>query len=211
LTRKKRRDSLPIAALEQMMSAAKAASEKAEEKTARDIFKKYLVLIDKYRDYFFSEPWPEKWNIKHATIFTREDTDFIDENDDEFVERVMAVLMKKNISLEGFNGVWGMFWSWQAYWKQFVKPDLKECYEAFKELVKTGADAEEILKRLLEQEDISFVHMSLVELLKDDCCLWDNKPLDLKTAEVLELVHTKRGYPECEEDLCKRQREKTEK
>jgi len=32
--------------------------------------------------------------------------------------------------------------------------------------------------------------------------------VDLKASEVLELIHNKEGYPECEETMCKYQREK---
>jgi hypothetical protein len=211
LARKKRKVQLPRAAVEQLMSAAQMASERGKKKTAQDIFKGYLRLMDKYSDYFFSEPWLKKWDIKRATTFSREDLDFINENDDEFVDRAVTVFMKKNISLEGFNASWGMFWTEQAYYEQFVKPDLKQVYEAFKELVNTGAGAEEILTKLLENDDVGFVHSSLVELLKDENYLWDNKPLDLKVSEALEFIHTKEGYPECEEDECKRQRGKLKK
>jgi hypothetical protein len=215
LARKKRRVKLPRVALEQMMAAAQEASEQGKGMTAQEIFKEYyLRLMDKYRDYFFSDPWPKKWNINHVTTFSREDLDFIDENDDDFEDRVMTVILKKNVSLEGYNSL-GADWTYRAYREQFVKPELKKVYEAFKELVKTGLSAEEILKKMLESEDLGVVHMSLVELLKDDCYLWDNKPLDLKVSEVLELIHTKEGYPEDkdnpEEDLCKRQREKLKK
>jgi hypothetical protein len=140
--------------------------------------------------------------------------DFIDENDDEFADRVMTVLIRKNVSFEGFRSTFGVFWSWQAYRKQFIKPDLKKTYEAFKELVKTGISAEEILTKMLKQDEMGWIHRSLVELLEDDCRLWDNRALDLKVSEMLELIHTKGGYPECAEDehnRCKLQREKLKK
>jgi hypothetical protein len=105
--------------------------------------------MDKYREYFFSGPWPKKWNIKDATTFLREDLDFIDENDDEFVDRVLTVILKKNVALNGFN-FFGPQWTYQAFREQFFKPELIRVYEGFKELVKTGAGAEEILAKLLE-------------------------------------------------------------
>lgn len=83
-------------------------------------------------------------------------------------------------------------------------------------LSKSWSQLARVLKRfakLLENDPVGFVHMSLVELIEDDCYLWDNEPLDLKLAEVLELIHTKEGY-HCdnpEEDRCKRQREKLKK
>lgn len=199
----KQKNQLPRAALDQLADAAKEVSAKAKGKTAMEIFKRYLTLMDKYRDYFFNEPWPKKWDINRAITFTSEDLEFIDEKEDEYVDRVLTVFMKKNISLKGFN-TFGIFWTEQAYHKRFIKPELKRVYEAFKELAKTGISAQEVLTKLKEQEDVSFVHLSLVELLKDESL---DQPLDLKVAEVLELIHTKEG-DECEEEQCKRQREK---
>lgn len=200
---------LPRAAVEQLMHAAKRASEKATGKTAVEIFKEHLRLMDKYSDYFFSEPWPKRHDFKRATTFTREDLDFIDENEDEYVDRVLTVFLKKNISLEGFNYIAGTLWTYQAYREQFIVPELKLVWDAFKELVKTGMSAEEILAKLKEQfEDIGFVHFSLVDLLEAECL---DEPLDLKASEVMELIHTKEGYEECDEHRCKYQREKLKK
>jgi hypothetical protein len=131
LTRKKRRAKLPRAALKQLMDSAQEIDEQARGETPQEFLKRMLGYMDKYRDYFFSEPWPEKWSFGRATTFTLEDLDFIDENDDEFWERIVTVFMKKNISLEGINASFGMFWSWQAYREQFIKPDLEETYGVF--------------------------------------------------------------------------------
>jgi hypothetical protein len=206
LARKKLK--LPRAALEQLMSAAEQISKQATGKTATKIFKEYLTLMDKYSDYFFSEPWPKKYDYKHATTFTREDTDFIDENEDEYVDRVLTVFLKKNMSLEGF-AAFQADWTYKAYYEQFIRPELKLVFEAFKGLAKTGISAEEILMKLKEQfEDVSFVHLSLVDMLEVECL---DGPLDLKASEVMELIHTKEGYPECEENRCIHQREKLKK
>jgi hypothetical protein len=70
---------------------------------------------------------------------------------------------------------------------------------------------------MLEQEDISWVHTSLVELLKDEQSLWRNETLDRRLSEVLELIHKKASYQESEEyedeeeERCRRQREKLKK
>lgn len=207
MERKKRK--LPKAAVAQLVSAAEEASKEATDETATEIFKEYLRLMDKYSDYFFSEPWPKKFDYKRVTTFTREDLDFIDENEDEYEDRVMTVFLKKNISFAGFAIKGGWSWTYQAYYKQFIKPELKVVFEAFKELAKTGISAEEILTKLKEQfEDMSFIHLSLVDMLAVECL---DGPLDLKASEVMELIHTKEGYPECEENRCKYQREKLKK
>ena len=54
------------------------------------------------------------------------------------------------------------------------------------------ARTDEVLTKLLENDVVGFVHLSF-ELLKDECYLWDNKPLDQKVSEVLELIHTEKG------------------
>ncbi len=78
-----------------MPSAAEQASKNGKQKTAMEIFKLYMNLIDKYSDYFFSEPWPKKFDYKRVTTFTPEDLAFIDENDDEYADRVLTVFIKK--------------------------------------------------------------------------------------------------------------------
>ena len=207
MDRKKRK--LPKAALEQMISTAEAISKERKDKTAQEIFKEYLTLMDKYSDYFFSELWPKKFDIKRATTFTREDLDFIDENEDEYVERLETVILKKNISLKGYHSIAGTFWTRQAYLKQFIRPQLKTISDPFKELAKTGTSAEEILAKLKEEcTEMSVIHWSLVDLLEDEFL---EGQLDLKVSEVLELIHTKEGYPECESSKCKFQRKKLKK
>jgi hypothetical protein len=54
-------------------------------------------------------------------------------------------------------------------------------------------------------EDIDFIHFSFVGMLEVGCL---EARVDLKASEVLELIHNKEGYPECEETMCKYQREK---
>jgi hypothetical protein len=200
---------LPKIAVAQLASAAEQISKREKNKTAAQIFKQYLTLMDKYNDYFFSEPWPKKFDYKHVTTFTCEDLDFIDENEDEYVDRVLTVMMKKNISLSGFSTKGGMFWTGSAFIRQFIMPELKLVFEAFKELAKTGICAEEILAKLKEKfEDIGFIHLSFEELLAVECL---DASVDLKASEILELIHTKEGYPECVASRCKYQREKLKK
>lgn len=63
----KKNRKLPRAAVEHLMLAAKRISQRVKDKTSVEIFKNYLRLMDKYSDYFFSEPWPKKYNYKRAT------------------------------------------------------------------------------------------------------------------------------------------------
>ena len=197
-----------------MASLAVEASKKPGAKTSREIFKGWLTLMDKYSDYFFNEPWPKKWTINRAIDFTSEDEAFIDEKEDEFADRVFTVCLKKNISFEGFNSLWGMYWSEQAFDKKFIKPQYQQIYEAFKEMAKTDVSAEEILDRLIglrEERDVDFIHISLIELLKEPT--YEPPWWDLKCSEVLELIHQKYvfEFEEDEEKLCRSQRQKLKK
>jgi hypothetical protein len=72
-----------------------------------------------------------------------------------------------------------------------------------------SASAEEILAKLKEKfEDTSFIHLSFEELLAVECL---DASVDLKASEILELIHTKKDYPECEASWCKYQRVKLKK
>ncbi len=88
--------------------------------SAKEIFRRYLQLMDKYGDYFFSEPWPAKYDFTKATTFTEEDIQFLlgtekEKGDEsEARDRFDVICLKKTVSLEGSPGYWGMFWAHQA-------------------------------------------------------------------------------------------------
>lgn len=192
-----------------LAAAAEKSSEQSGCKTAEEVFQQYLRLMDKYNDYFFNGPWPKKFDYKRFTTFTAEDLNFIGENEDEYADRVLTVFLKKNVSYSGFDTKGGLSWTMQAYREQFILPELKPMWETLKELAKTNTDSEEILANLKEKfEDMSFIHFSLIELLNIEFL---DAPLDLKVAEILEIIHSKENYVECQEKKCKDQREKIER
>jgi hypothetical protein len=205
--RKKRRK-LPRCALEQLMEMCEWISQQSG-KPAGELLKRYLDLMDKYDYYFFSEPWPEKYDYARATTFTDEDKEFLAENKEEFGDRHTTVCLKKNISLEGFVGHGGMTWTRQAYHEQFFRPELKPVSDAFFKLAESSEDAREILDKLkAEFESVSIIHLCLVDRLEYE---YLRPPLDLLMARVLELIHTQEGLPVCDEYLCRLQREKLQK
>jgi hypothetical protein len=185
-----------------MMLAASDSANKRPGKTALEIFKEqYLRRMDKYSDYFFNGPWPKKFNFKESTKFTREDLDFIDAEEDDYADRVLTVMIKKNISLKGFNYFPGLSWTQQAYTEQFVRPRLKSISDIFLNLAKTGANAEEILAKMKqESNEISVIHWSMVDLIEGEQLAG---AVNLKASEVLELIHTKEGLEECTYESCK--------
>jgi len=89
--------------------AAKSLTEycaKLAKKTGRsprEIFKEYLELMNKYADYFFSDPWPEKLDRKFR--FSYEDMKFLEgaESYEEEWDRFTLACLRRNISMEGFN------------------------------------------------------------------------------------------------------------
>jgi hypothetical protein len=206
----KKKSKLPKAAIVRLVSMAEEASRKLKDKSAKEIFQSYLMLMGKYRDYFFSEPWPKKFDYKHVTTFTHEDIDFMDENDDEYADRVLTVLLKKNMSLAGFNKKGGMMWANQAFYRQLILPELKSIFDAFRKLAETDITPQKILAKLLKNEcgEISVIHWAFLDLLGEEGL---DGQLDLKASEILELIHTQEGYPECEASRCKYQREKLKK
>jgi hypothetical protein len=178
-------------------------------KPATEIFKRYLGLMDKYDGYFFSEPWPKEYNYEKATTFTEEDREFLFENEEEFGDRFDTVCLKKNMYLDGFMGYFGMYWTEQAFHKEFIRPELKPISEAFLKYTENSDNAREVLNKLKEQfQDVKLIHASLIDVLETD---YLDQPRDLRVAEILELIHTEEGFLACDNYRCKLQREKLQK
>ena len=110
---------LPRTAIADLTESCKLMSKFSGE-PAQEIFKRYLQLIDKYDYYFFSEPWPDKYDFTQATTFTEEDIRFLLATVDmaEASDKFDVVCLKKSISLEGSPGYWGIFWAHQALEKK---------------------------------------------------------------------------------------------
>ena len=177
---------------------------KESGESAAEIFKRYLGLMDKYADYFFSESWPKDYDHQRAMTFTDEDLDFLLENEGDFWERFEIICLKKNIYLEGFMGLFGMYWTRQAFYKEFIRPGLMPVIEAFKAFAEKAEDARSVLEELKEQYDVRLIHAALVDLLDNE---YLDKAGDLLVARIFELIHTEEGLPPCGEYRCKLQRE----
>lgn len=110
---------LPRTAIEDLTETCNLMG-KCSGQPAQEIFKRYLQLIDKYDYYFFSGPWPAKYDFTQATTFTEEDMQFLLGTEKERVDiseasdRFDVVCLKKSISLEGSPGFWGIFWAYEA-------------------------------------------------------------------------------------------------
>lgn len=172
---------------------------------ATEIFKEFLGLMNKYAGYFFSKPWPEKYDYDEATSFTDEDLEFLFEDEKEFQDRYTTVSLKKNMYLEhGFMGYFGLFWTQQAFHERFFRLLYKPVLEAFSSFAQGDEDARSVLNKLKKQFEVRLIHNSLVDLVEHE---YLDKLRGLLVARMLELIHTEEGLPPCGEYKCKHQRE----
>lgn len=170
------------------------------DKPASMIFKEFLELMNRYSDYFFSEPWPRKYDYKDATRFSDEDLDFLFECEEgDFVDRHRTVCLKKNMYLEGFMGYFGLFWTRQAFHERFVRPLYEPVLEAFRSLAEEK-DARCVLNKLRAQFSAWLIHESLIDLLEHE---YPDKSTKRLIEELFDLLHTDEGLPSCGEDRCK--------
>jgi hypothetical protein len=77
------------------------------DKTGRSgvqVFKDYLEWMKKHSDYVFSNPWPPRY-ASTGTWLTTEESKYIlnSKSYEEEVERFTVVLLKRNLSLDGFE------------------------------------------------------------------------------------------------------------
>lgn len=195
---------IPRNAVESLIDTSEFLS-KDWEKPAAEIFKHFLDLMNRYADYFFSKPWPQKYDYDEATTFTDEDLEFLIENVDEFEDRYLTVCLKKNMDLEcGFQGAFGMLWTQQAFHERCDRPTYKPVWEAFEIFAQGAEDARSVLNKLKEQFDANLVHDSLVDLFEADCPYgYPYEPERRRLIdEMLELLHTVEGVPSCKNWHC---------
>jgi hypothetical protein len=202
---KRRKRKIPRNAVEPLMQTCEMLSEEWK-KSATEIFKGFLELMNRYADYFFSNPWPKKYDYGEATTFTDEDIEFLLEGEDEeFSDRYTTMCLKKNMYLEGgFMGYFGMFWTQQAFHEKFVRPGYKPVLEAFDSFAQEEKDARSVLGKLKEQFSVRLIHNSLVDLVEHETLNETREPL---VAKMLELLHEEDGLPPCGEYWCKLKRE----
>lgn len=196
---------IPRAAFDDLADTCERLSKSSGE-PAGEILKRYLGLMKKYEDYFFSEPWPEEYNFDKATSFTDEDIAFLSANEEEFADRLETILIRKNIFLNGFMNVFGMMWTEHAYQEQFVRPKLKPVSDAFLKYAEGSDDAQEVLEKLKNEfKDAAFVHDGLIDYIETN---YLDKQKDKLLTRILEDIHKQEELPECNQYRCRLQREK---
>jgi hypothetical protein len=195
---------IPRAAIADLAELCKFLGKLDNEPPAKPL-KRYLSLMEKYADYFFDEPWLMEYDFKKATTFTDTDQAFLFANEEEFQDRLATVCLKKNIYLNGFMGIFGMYWTEQAYHKQFVRPKLKPVSDAFLKYAEYSEDAQEILDKLEKEfQDLAFIHDGLVDYLETN---YLDKQKSKLLSRILEATHLQKGLPECNEYRCKLNRQ----
>jgi len=197
---KKARRKLPRNAVESLMETCEWLS-KELDKPATEIFKDFLELMNKYADYFFSKPWPEKYEYAEATTFTDADMDFLFEGkNNELLDRYMTVCLKKNVNMEdGFQGYFGIYWTRQAFDEKFFRPSYKPVLEAFEKYAQENKDAREVLDDLKEQFGARLIHSSLVDLLEHE---YPSEVTRKLIEEIFQLLHTVEGLKPCGNFRC---------
>jgi hypothetical protein len=196
---KRKRRKIPRNAVEPLMQTCEMLSEEWK-KPATEIFKGFLELMNKYADYFFRDPWPEKYNYEEATTFTDEDTDFLLQSEGDFADRYTTVCLKKNMNLEsGFMGYFGMFWTQQAFHEKFERPEYKPVLEAFEKYAQGDEDARSVLKRLREQFSAGLIHDSLIDLFEHE---YPDEPRRRLIEAMFELLHAHEMLPSCGDARC---------
>jgi hypothetical protein len=93
---------IPKSAIKPLMEHCKKLGEETGRPAAQ-IFKKYLKLMKKYENFFFSKPWPEKADKQFE--FSDQDVEFLAEskNYKDESECFTLVCLRKNMSMEGFD------------------------------------------------------------------------------------------------------------
>ena len=143
--KKEKNNYIPIKAIRELAENVELSEQMGKSKSKKETFKHILSLMDKYRDYFFSDEWPEEWVGEKATEFTAQDLAFINENDDEYRDRVITVLTKKTVTKQGLNSIQSSL-TFRAFIEKFIKPDLLEVSKRFVDLTKTTQNPEDLLK-----------------------------------------------------------------
>jgi len=173
------------------------------EESPEEIFKRFLGLMKKYKDYFFSEPWPLKYDHAVAMAITQADEEFLFANPDEYVDRELTVCIRKSMYMHGFIVYYGIMWVKNAIHKKFFWPVYEKILVCFDDIAKGGADAQGVIDGLKNDIPVRFIHYSLVHRLET------SYPSDAERkfiGQVLVLLHDKEGVPQCNGRFCSRNR-----
>lgn len=109
---------LPRAGIEDFMDTCRVLGELTNKSTS-EVVSRYFQLMEKHSDYFFDTPWTMKYDYPAAISFTAGDLAFLNCPKEEFDDRFMLMLIKKNFWLNGFMGMGMLIWTPEAYREQY--------------------------------------------------------------------------------------------
>jgi len=114
---------IPEKALEPLTRLSKLISvTSGREASASSVFKHLLEIMDLYADYFFRQSWPKEYNFEAATRIKEADVNFMTEGEeDEFLDRLYVICLKKNMNLEGGFSPLGFLWTLWSLKEKFAK------------------------------------------------------------------------------------------
>ena len=143
MTQKKRK--IPKNAVKALVQHSKELSAQTG-KSAEEILEELLQLMEKYSDYFFSEPWQEKPDSQFGLGEKAED--FIEQGEtlEERCERFTTACLRRNISLEGFDS--------ERFTENFESYGGDECYDcSVPEAMHLRSVVEQLEKRRKDVEE----------------------------------------------------------
>ena len=93
---------IPRSVLEDLADYCRGKEE--DGRPSSDVLRDYLELMRRYADYFFQRPWPQ--TLEKDLGLSEEDVDFIvgAETFEEWGTRYTLACLRRNMSLEGFDG-----------------------------------------------------------------------------------------------------------
>jgi hypothetical protein len=169
------------------------------EKPAEEIFKRFLSLMKKYEDYFYSEPWPKKFDHRVSTNITDDDYEFLMADPEEFGDRRITVLLRKNIYMDGFMGFFGMLWTDDRIEDIVFRPTYKEVFGKFEEMKQNAKTIPEILAALLTEYSKWTIHDSFTDYLEHN---YPDKETRNQIDDLVTELHTEENLPSCKTDSC---------
>ena len=155
---------IPKAAVKPLMEYCKKQGEETG-RSAAEIFKDYLELMNKYADYFFIESWPQTSDKQFG--LSDADASFIKggRNYGEKCERFTVVCLRRNISIEGFDAA-GFDEDFRFYGNRecwdCVIPDAARLRKDIEHIEQAIKEYEEKMK----QEQPSWIAMEMSEHYK---------------------------------------------
>jgi hypothetical protein len=104
---------IPQNALTPLTELTRLLSQLQQNKEPITILKDIIQAMDQHSEYFFNQPWPQKYHYNQTTDYSQTDLDFINnqQQENEALSPLHLLCMKKNINHQnGFQPI-GFLWT----------------------------------------------------------------------------------------------------